>query len=76
MSLLITITDGGNSQTDIRCGINPRTAIKRVIAAGQIQFWDDQRLVLSGSPNTGFKSIQDWPFTPRGGGRRLSVRYG
>lgn len=63
MSLVIVISDG-TSWTEIGCGIKPQTAIKRVVAAGQIQYWDQSQFV--GSPNTG--STPDWPFIDGGGG--------
>src|ERR1700730_5451184 len=70
MGLLITISDG-TSQTDILCGRKPRTKVGptgSTVAAGLMDFWDDQKLVLSGSSQTGFTSIQDWPFIDGGGG--------
>ena len=70
MGLMITISDG-TSQTDILCGKKPRTKVwpkGSIVAAGVIDFWDDQELVLSGSSQTGFTSIQDWPFIDGGGG--------
>jgi hypothetical protein len=68
MGLIITITDGGNFQTDMLVGIKPRTSIKKVIAAGQLQFWDESQLVLSGTSTTGFTSFNSWPFTSGGTG--------
>jgi len=65
MGLMITISDG-TSQTDILCGRKPRTMAwpkGTFVAAGLIDFWDDQKLVLSGSTST-----QDWPFIDGGGG--------
>ena len=66
MGLLITIS-AGTSQTDILSGRKPRTKVRpsnHLIVAGQIDFWDDQKLVLSGSPGTpNFTSILGWPFT-------------
>jgi hypothetical protein len=62
---MITISDG-TSQTDILCGRKPRTKVwprGSIVAAGLIDFWDDQKLVLSGSTST-----QDWPFINGGGG--------
>ena len=64
MGLMITISDG-TSQTDILCGRKPRTMAwpkGTFVAAGLIDFWDDQKLVLSGSTST-----QDWPFINGGG---------
>jgi hypothetical protein len=63
MSLIIVISDG-ISWTEIGCGIKPRGSIRRVIAAGQIQYWDQSQFVAS--PNTG--STPDWPFINGGGG--------
>lgn len=63
MSLVVVISDG-TSWTEIGCGIKPQTAIKRVVAAGQIQYWDQSQFVAS--PNTG--STPDWPFIDGGGG--------
>jgi len=63
MSLVVVISDG-TSWTEIGCGIKPQTAIKRVVAAGQIQYWDQSQFVAS--QNTG--STPDWPFIDAGGG--------
>jgi hypothetical protein len=54
MGVMITISDG-TSQTDILCGRKPRTKVwpmGSIVAAGFINFWDDQKLVLSGSIST------------------------
>lgn len=37
-------------------------------AAGLINCWDDQQLVLTGSTTTGFTPTQAWPFIDGGGG--------
>jgi hypothetical protein len=70
MGMGITISDG-TSQTDIDCGKKPRTTVwpkGSVVAAGVLDFWDDQKLVLTGSTATGFTSTLDWPFIDGGGG--------
>ena len=78
MGLTITISDG-TAQTDILCGKKPRTKVwpkGSIVAAGLIDFWDDQQLVLTGSTATGFTSTQDWPFIDGGGGGDCSFNTG